>query len=151
MNSKVILIFILFGTQLFYGQKLLTLYEVKGSYLDSIDRALIIPKYNLKEDIKGKIFYHSKLLFEPLDKFRYSIYQIFSDRFLIITALNAKTIASNLRYRLPKNDIIIVDLENGEIVFKDSINNKYIHDIYYDNDNFLKIELANEIEIIINK
>lgn len=151
MKIKVILILLLLSlnSQVSFGQKLLALFEIKESYLDSVDRALIIPKYHLKEDTSGRIFYQNELIFKPVNDFKHSIYQIFAEKFLVISALNEKSITSNLRYLLPKNNLIIIDLENGKIIYKGNVKNKYIYDIYYDIDNVLIIELANYIERIV--
>lgn len=148
-SKFIVLLFCIF-CQLSFGQTLKSLAKVENSYLDSVDRSLILPNQNLKKDINGNIFVNNKLLFEPKDEFVNSIYELFNNRFLVITAMNEKSITSNLIYILPKSLIIIIDTQDVTKVSKLNINNSYIHDIYYAEgiEDFLVIKTVEEFKKI---
>ncbi|OUS03609.1 hypothetical protein A9Q86_01480 [Flavobacteriales bacterium 33_180_T64] len=135
------------ATQTIFGQSrnLKSINNIEGSYTDTINESLVIPKYNLKRDYKGNLFQNDKIIFSRNDKFEYCIYELFKDRYLVITALSKKNFTSNLSYMLPKKEIIVIDSMNWEEIHEVNIENNFIYDIYYNENGVLVLQALERI------
>lgn len=145
---KLSIFIIILSTQIIIGQSrddFKPISNIEGSYIDSINSSLVIPKYNLKKDLKGDLIQNNKIIFSKNDKFEYCIYEIFKDRFLIITALSKKNFNSNYSYMLPKKNIIVIDTMKWEEKHEINIDNKFIYDIYYDESGILILQALEKI------
>lgn len=139
----ITLIISLFGMNSF-AQKLTRLYDVENSYFNDSTQRRVLPDFDIELDIDNKLYYKGNLKFDPSGEFNYCIYELFNNRFIVITALSEKNRNSSLVYALPKNKVTIIDLQNWDMNYKTDLDAKLIYDIYIDYDN-------NDKEIIVIK
>lgn len=108
------------------SQKLKPFFEIEGSYLEN--GCLIVPKFQIKSDDNSILYHKGKVCFVPSDSFSLCIYEVFSDKYIIITPVSEKNKDNSDIYMLPKNEIKIYSLSSGKI-FDAHIKSKQILEI----------------------
>ncbi|RZN83209.1 MAG: hypothetical protein EVB11_05700 [Winogradskyella sp.] len=109
-NLLVSLVILVFNLSVFSQsiEKIETLRDIENAFYEN-DSTLIVLKFHLKK-VKDKVFYKDNLVLTLKDKFEHSIFQIYNDRFLVITAFSPNHLAITIEYSLKKN-IIVIDTE----------------------------------------
>ncbi len=152
MRLKIVFItlgFVMFSTSCF-SQILTRLYDVEGGYFDKVTKRRVLPKYNVELDVENKLYYNSDLKFEPSGDFNYCIYELFNDRFIVISALNQRSKNSSIIYALPKNKIIVIDMKNWDAQYQIDLGSKLIYDIFCDDDDDEKVIIVKAVDKIHN-
>ena len=124
----LILIFLLNG--LCYSQVLVQLDDVDGSYYDD-DNNLIVPKFNIRHTSDAYIYHNNDLIFTEFTtgKFEHVIYQIFADRYFIITAYTPTEKATKPEF-LIKREVIVIDTQSWEKLYYFDLKGSIITNIY---------------------
>ena len=81
---RLVFTFLLSGI-CFSQATLVQLENIEGSYMDD-DSYLIVPKFNIKQGDGIRLYNNDKLIFTPEDKFKHCIYQVWNNRYFVITA-----------------------------------------------------------------
>lgn len=123
---SIILVSLIMSSCNAQSQKLTPLFEIEGSYLEN--GYLIVPKFQIKSDDKSILYHKGKVCFVPSDSFSLCIYEVFSDKYIIITPVSEKNKENSAIYMLPKNEIKIYSLSSGKI-FDVHIKSKQILEI----------------------
>lgn len=91
MNAQffsIILMSLIFSTCNAQSQELTPLFEIEDSYLEN--GYLIVPKFQIKTDNKSILYHKGKVCFVPSENFSLCIYEVFSDKYIIISPIKEK-------------------------------------------------------------
>ncbi|TKG88253.1 hypothetical protein EYV94_27345 [Puteibacter caeruleilacunae] len=111
--SSFILFIMLLSSSVVNAQKLVPLFQVKGSYTE--DGYLIIPKLHLKSDNSARLFHNDKLCFEPKGEYELCTYEVFKNKFVIVTPINESKKYNSAIFAYPKRNIKIYSLNSNKI------------------------------------
>ncbi|SHF75137.1 hypothetical protein [Flavobacterium defluvii] len=103
--TLTILLFTFFNIS---AQDLVPFYEYKKS---SLSQEYLLNQSELHLNSENELYYKDKIIFSPIKDYRYCIYEMLEDRFLIISSINESDRYSQILYLLPKHKIKILDLK----------------------------------------
>ncbi|RXK83296.1 hypothetical protein [Filimonas effusa] len=83
--------------------QLTPLFKAEGVYSDSTDcGGLIVPRLNVRVDSKDRLFYKDSLVFTPTGKFGFSIYELVSGNYIVVSAIDSSLLESSAIYLFAK-------------------------------------------------
>ena len=127
--KKIIITLLIIKMSLIKGfsQDLIPIYKLQKSEKDSFSGKLFCPNLNNFElDKNNSLYYKSHLIFKPEKEFEYSIYEVFKCKYIVITAISENLKHSSLLYKLPKNELIIIDLDDSFSEYRYKLKDSYI-------------------------
>src|SRR3972149_4521093 len=107
------------------SQELIPLSKFEGSYMES--GWLIVPKLEIKKDSNAILYHKEKPCFIPENDFLLCIYEVFSDRYIVITPIDENKKENSAIFVFPKNKIKIYSLSSGKIYNVDIKSKKIIN------------------------
>jgi len=90
------------------AQNLVPFYKYKN---DDLPEKYLLIQSELHFSSEKDLYYKDKIIFSPIEDYKYCIYEMLGNRFLIITSINENKKYSPIIYLLPKNKIKILDLK----------------------------------------
>ncbi|NLT51494.1 MAG: hypothetical protein GXX85_11305 [Ignavibacteria bacterium] len=107
-----------------------TTLSIYTNYIQNKKNEERIRGYNITKNID--LYHNGKIIVKP-DSGYFNLYEIFKDRYIIVTPQSNELWFSSLGYGWAKNEIRIVALDDLEKVYEVNIEEKFIIDIDIDN------------------
>ncbi|MES2544555.1 MAG: hypothetical protein V4548_06700 [Bacteroidota bacterium] len=117
--------------QFSYCQEFKPLFKIEGFQLNKGWAS--IPYHNFKINNISEVYINDKVMFKPEGDFRYCIFEMFKNQFLIITAIDEEQKDSELIYTNLKKKIKIIDLQTNKVYDFDLKNMKLVNVELLDN------------------
>ncbi len=106
------------------AQELIPIFKVKGSFVE--DGWLIIPELQLKRGKEAKLYHQDKLCFAPEGNYALCSYEVFNDKYIVITPIDKSKKENSAIFIMPKRDIKIYSLSSQKTYDADVMSKKIL-------------------------